>query len=107
MDFVLAYVFTIIIESITLYFLVRKQYGLGSILRNGILASSITLPFVWFVFPIIGFGWFETLVIAETFAIVIEGIFYRLVFENLSLKEAFLISFICNGITLVVGLVIS
>ncbi|MBI5047229.1 hypothetical protein HZC07_05885 [Candidatus Micrarchaeota archaeon] len=87
----------------------HKQYGFWLILRNAIAASSITLPFVWFVFPIVGswfsFGWVVYTSVAEIFAFGIEAIFYRFFFPKMNWKHAIVASFICNLLSFGIGLV--
>ncbi|MFH1520302.1 MAG: hypothetical protein ABID61_01525 [Candidatus Micrarchaeota archaeon] len=104
MEFLQAYVLTIIIECIVLYFLVRKHYPSVAILKNGIIASTITLPFVWFVFPLLGLPWIYVTLISESFAFVVEGIIYLKIFNQIKAPMAFFCSFTCNVASVVIGL---
>lgn len=67
-------------------------------------ASLLTLPYVWFVFPIIQPRWLFGL-IAELFAWIMEAIFYRLTFQ-IVLKKAFVFSFLLNLFSFLLGLLI-
>ena len=107
LEFLQAYALTVGMESALLYFLVRKQYRPEVILRNGVIASTFTLPFVWFVFPSFGLPWLTTFLISESFAVVVEGVIYIALFKDMVAKQAFLISLACNFLSLSVGLMLN
>jgi hypothetical protein len=93
---------TIVLEVSVLLFLVtifknEKPLSSGRILAAGILASSATLPYVWFVIP-------ETvpnlnsIYLGEILAIIAEGEIYVLTL-GLSRPRALTYSFVCNAIS--------
>ena len=73
MDFLAAYALTLAIEGVALYLLLHDRYGAGLVARNAIIASSVTLPFVWFAFPALNLAWGAQTALAEGFAAV-EGL---------------------------------
>jgi len=65
------------------------------ILFGGILASSATLPYIWFLFPALIKNHYVYFGISEIFAVMAETIVYFFLLR-LSLKKSFFLSFICN-----------
>ena len=113
-DFIRAYFVTIIIEYAILFLLLKKRQDAGLITRNAIIASSLTLPFVWFVFPVLGFEswnfgldpWIVQTAIAELFAFSIEAVAYRFLFNRISWKDAVIASLLCNSTSFIIGLIV-
>jgi hypothetical protein len=68
------------------------------------LAQLATHPAVWFIWPL--FGWPRPLYLlaAEGFALCIEALVYRLVFERLTWSRALAASALANGTSILVGL---
>jgi len=106
LDFVAAYALTVGIEAVALYLLLGKEYGTALIVRNAVLASSLTLPFVWFVFPALGLAWGLQTAAAETFAAFAEAGVYALAFQGMKTKDALLASVLCNWASFIIGLAI-
>lgn len=104
MDFFAAFALTIIIEGAVLSLILRGRYGTLLVTRNAIIASSLTLPFVWFAFPHLGLGWGAQTAIAEAFASVAEAGFYALAFRGIGNRDALLASIACNWASFVIGL---
>ncbi|MFH0737751.1 MAG: hypothetical protein V1827_04065 [Candidatus Micrarchaeota archaeon] len=104
MDFFSALALTIAVEGAVLYLLHRDRHATPVIARNAVIASSLTLPFVWFAFPALGFGWGVQTAISETFALAAEAVFYRYAFAKMPWKEAILTSAMCNWTSFVIGL---
>lgn len=67
-------------------------------------ASMLTLPYVWFIFVLIQPRWLFAL-IAELFAWLIEGIFYKYYF-SLKFSRALIFSFALNLFSFLLGLLI-
>lgn len=105
-NFLVAYLFTIFIETLVIYLLLRKKYDWKIIVRNGIIGSSITLPFVWFVFPLLNVQWIIFVLVSETWAFGGETILYKHLFKGIGLKEAMVISFLANLVSFVIGFLI-
>ncbi len=104
MDFLAAYVLTIAIEACALFALLRKNYGAALIAGNAVLASSLTLPFLWFAFPALGLPWGVQTALAEAFAVVAEAGIYRAAFRGMAWKDAFLASVCCNWLSFIIGI---
>lgn len=105
--FLKALITTVIIEVLVLlglWKLLFKKEKLEKVIFFGIVASTLTLPYVWFVFPVFfrGFGW---IIFAELFAFLAESLIYKMSF-SISWKIALVISFICNLASLLLGLII-
>lgn len=105
-DFFLAYVLTIAIETVILFLILRKRYGAKTIIANSLVASTVTLPFVWFFFPLLVSGYWNALATSELFAFATEAGICKKLFENLEWKEAIVSSFLCNATTFLIGLIL-
>ena len=71
------------------------------------LASILTLPIVWFVFPLLQLsaGWVVGL--SETFAVVVEaGLIYLVTRRTTSLRHATALSLLMNGASFLIGLLL-
>src|SRR5690348_13076845 len=83
--FISSLVFTDIVETAVLFFMLRFVFRLriptSQIIFAGLYASFSTIAYVWFVFPFLlawpspGMGVF----FAELFAFLVEALFYRFV----------------------------
>jgi len=101
--FLYSLVFTIFIETIILWIFIRKifkfkkgRFSNLNIIFAGIMASFSTIPYVWYVFPILIYWSFKlSLILSEIFAILVEAVFYRFYFD-IKFRYCLLISFICN-----------
>lgn len=107
MDFIAAYALTVSIEAVALYLLLRDRFGAVLIARNAIVASSITLPFVWFAFPALNLGWGMQTALAEAFAAFAEAGIYIVAFRGIRPKDAILASVLCNWASFVIGLALA
>jgi hypothetical protein len=68
-----------------------------------LFAQLATHPLVWFALPELHLGRLPFLVVAESFAVVVELALYRLVFPELSWSRALAISALANGASTAVG----
>jgi hypothetical protein len=60
------------------------------------MASFSTIPYVWYVFPILIYWSFKlSLILSEVFALLVEAVFYRFYFD-VKFRYSLLISFVCN-----------
>jgi len=95
---------TLGVEGVALFLLLRNQHGAALIARNAAVASSLTLPFVWFVFPPLGLQWGLQTAAAEAFAVLAEAGFFSLAFKGMKMKDALLTSVLCNWCSFIIGL---
>jgi len=110
-DFLSSLLFTITIETMVIYGLIRyfykKEIETKEILFAGVLPSFATLPYVWFIFPLLFVIGSYALYVwtAEISVTLIEVlILYKLL--NISLKEAFVLSFFANLASYGIGKII-
>jgi hypothetical protein len=66
------------------------------------LANLASHPLVWFVFPDLGLGYAAWLALAEAWAVVVEGIAYRVLLPTTT-GRAMLVAAVANGASLAVG----
>jgi len=111
-EFGIALIFTIAIETITLLALIRlvlkvsaREIHADRIIGVGILASALTLPYVWFVIPNCIPSRFWFVVTAELFALIIETIIYRKLLE-FRWFMALTLSLVCNVLSFCIGLIL-
>ena len=97
MQFLINFLLTFIIELIIFYLFIRKKY-----FRTAFYVLLINL-FTW---PLanLAYGFWNHLFFIEIGVFIVEGFLILLLF-NLGWKKAFLISFIANLISAVVGLI--
>jgi len=110
-QFFLALAFTIIIEYIVFLVISRVNkkiaFHVNDLKKLGfsVLASGSTLPYVWFVLPVFFTNYVFFNVVAELSVTITESlIYYFLGISNL--KNSFWLSFGCNAVSYVIGLLI-
>jgi len=95
---------TLILELFVAYiFLLIIRFS-KQVLIHVLIANVITLPIVWFVFPLLKIEFFMILILAEIFALAFEA--YFLYWRNkgkLPLGKSFLLSILMNLASLFVG----
>jgi hypothetical protein len=103
---------TVVIETAVLFILLRallrtgrETVGTGLIVAAGIIASAMTIPYVWFVFPYFIHTRMIYIITAESFAVLAEIPVLALILR-VSLPKAALLSFLCNMASFGVGLLI-
>ncbi|MEM4207999.1 MAG: hypothetical protein QW153_00230 [Candidatus Bilamarchaeaceae archaeon] len=100
MNFLLAYITTLLLESAVLIILLQSYYSYLAIFRNSFIANTFTIFFVWFFFPLF-LPYFYSIIASEIFAFVVEAFLYSRLF-NLEIRKCFLISFIANFTSFIV-----
>lgn len=101
--FLIALGITLGLESIVAVCFCSEAKIKYSIIRYVIAGSIITLPFVWFVFPLFFVG-MRMYLYAEFFAIVFEAYFIHVLNKNIiSLKKSFILSIIMNIVSFILG----
>jgi hypothetical protein len=68
------------------------------------LAQLATHPSVWFTWPLLNLSRPSFLLVAESFALVVEALIYRFSFTRLSWSRVFATSAIANAVSVLVGL---
>lgn len=107
-QFLYALVETIIIETIVVFvvaYWVYKLRRIKDILFCGFITSALTLPYFWFIFPFFFSYHTSSIVIAEVCITCIEAVVYWWILD-LSFKQALTISFLANGASVGVGLLL-
>jgi len=109
--FLFALIATIIIETLVLLALLKliwrkKGRGIkaGNIILTGIIASALTIPYLWFVLPDFLNG-VSYIAIGEIAVVLVESL---IIFWILKLKWPFalLLSFICNLVSYLLGVLV-
>lgn len=106
--FLKALLLTISIETLVLYIIFRTIYrqtkiSIVTILLTGIIASSATLPYLWFILPIIVKSRLLYHIIGESCAFIIES-FIIWGFLKIKLTKSILVSAMCNLSSYLIGL---
>jgi hypothetical protein len=107
--FVLALLVTLIVEIPILIFFFRyvfktNRIPLQKLISTGIIASALTLPYLWFVLlPYVSTDYY--FFIGETFVIIVESLIYYQIIE-LKLEKSLLLSFISNISSYLIGIII-
>lgn len=99
---------TVLVEAPALFLILRARYGPLEIAKNAVIASSLTLPFVWFFFPALGLAWVPQTALAEAFAFLTEAVVYRFLFPapGIGWKDALIASLACNALSFCAGLLL-
>ena len=105
--FLMALLVTLLIEVPILFALARLVPGMRAIrvprlLVAGLLASALTLPYLWFIVPVFLRG-VDGLVIGEMLVFLVEAGIYMLVLR-IDVRRALLVSFVANLVSLALGL---
>ncbi|MFH1221723.1 MAG: hypothetical protein V1492_01425 [Candidatus Micrarchaeota archaeon] len=103
LQFIQAYFLTILLETVLLFLLLRNRYPAKAILFNSLIVNTLTLPAVWFLFPLLGLSYAFYLFVAEGFAFSAEAVLYALLFEKIDWRVAVFCSFTCNLLSFAVG----
>ncbi|MCX6751663.1 MAG: hypothetical protein NT161_02770 [Candidatus Nomurabacteria bacterium] len=106
--FLLALFLTLISEVPIVFVLVRyfykyKDIKIPTIVFVGILASVLTLPYLWFVLPAFVFNQTLYVMLGETLVVLIEAIIYYKLLK-LKLLDSLVISLIANIVSIILGL---
>lgn len=107
--FLLSLILTCIVEILVLFIFIKLIFKIKKI-KNlkiifvGIVASTLTLPYLWFISPsYINAKYY--LQIGELSVILIESIIYNQLLE-IDIKKSIFISFAANIISFIIGLVV-
>lgn len=105
--------FTISVETVVFIALVRRYYNIPArtfsliwLVLGGVFASTITIPWVWFVFPVLFYhSLIISTIIGELFAFIVEAVFYVFAFR-FSVRQALFISLIANAASFLLGTIV-
>jgi len=108
--FLLALFLTLLAEVPVVFFLVKyflkyKDIKISTIVFVGVLASVLTIPYLWFVLPAFVSNRIVYLILGESLVILVEAIIY-FKFLKLKLSDAFIVSLIANGASIILGYLI-
>lgn len=114
--------FAVLIETLVLFFIAKifwekdeieeevwwenKETSNKKLLLRWIIPTTITLPFLWFILPLIMWDWKLYIIVWEILVVVIETIMIKY-WLNISRKKAFMASIICNIFSFIILLVYS
>jgi hypothetical protein len=109
-NFLKALLFTISIETVVLFLLVKFVFKSISaknwlLVLTGILTTFSTLPYLWFILPAFIKSRLYYTIISEASAVLIESVII-LGLLRINYKKAFIISIICNMVSFLIGLLI-
>ena len=110
-QFLTALATTLAVELIVLFLITRIWFKINGkklsnklLLFSGIITSSLTLPYLWFVLPSAFNSYLQLLVVGEISVTVVEAIVYKAVLK-LDWKKALLTSIACNLSSFLIGLI--
>ncbi len=104
--FFIAMVLTLILELIVafIYGSITLARTSKKLLSSVSVANIISLPIVWFIFPLLRIKPLEILLLGELFVFVFEGYFIHWLNRDiLTLKRSFVLSILMNLASLVIG----
>jgi hypothetical protein len=109
-NFLKSLLFTISIETVVLFLLFKLPYKSLNInnkllLLTGFLATFSTLPYLWFILPMVIKTKLYYTIISEVAAVLIESVIIMGLLR-ISYKKAISVSFICNMTSFLIGLLI-
>ena len=111
-EFLLALTLTLAIEGIALFLFIRCYLKIGKaklpdsqVLFSALIASSLTLPYLWFVIPAFVFSYGAAVLVGEILVVLAEAAIYHFTLK-LDWRKALLASFACNCASFLLGLAI-
>ncbi len=111
-QFLISLGITIFIETIVLFVLLKKVFKINSekisnklILFSGCIASSMTLPYLWFILPMFIRSYNMFVLVGEILIFLIETVIYFFILK-LGIKKSLILSFVCNLLSFLIGLMI-
>lgn len=105
-DFLLALLLTLVVEGAVGAVYLGLARRLGSVVWL-LLGSLVTLPFVWYVAPLLGLGSVATLAVGESGAVVVEALLLFFASrKRVGLPHAIAVSVLANGASFVLGIVL-
>jgi hypothetical protein len=100
--FIKALLLTLVLELLVAFIYLKLARKPLRILLFVIIGNLITLPFVWFLFPLVMDAW--AILAGEIFAFITEAFFLKWTCDRwFKLSGAFLLSFMMNVMSLLIG----
>lgn len=106
--FLLSLCITLAIETPIVFLIAWYKYKIRewySILFAGLLATVLTLPYLWFVLPVFVGDRVTYLIVGEVLVFVVEVLVYHWVL-GVSFRQALVLSFVANMASAILGLVL-
>ncbi|MDP4240394.1 MAG: hypothetical protein Q8904_13085 [Bacteroidota bacterium] len=109
-DFLKSLLFTVSIETVVLFLLFKlphKSLNINNklLLLTGFLTTFSTLPYLWFILPMVIKSKLAYTIISEVAAVLVESVIIKELLR-ISYKRALGVSFICNMTSFLIGLLI-
>jgi hypothetical protein len=101
LTFIAATTYSIVVETIIVMLLIRFvlksiQIPPRTIIGTCFIATFATIPYVWYVFPILWYhSIFVSILFSEIFAVFIETTIYTMMLK-ITLRQAFILAFLAN-----------
>lgn len=106
MNWPLAFILTIALETAVLFLFFRKDTALSRIFIAGVLANAVTHPFVWFLFPRFATSYGSYILMAEMFAFFLEVPIIYLIIRPKPWYMSIAASAAANGVSYGVGMIL-
>lgn len=106
-DFLFSLLVTLIVEVpivVCLVKILKEKTTISRIIWISILATTLTIPYLWFVFNEY-FDYWTMVILGEIFVFIVEAIIYWKLLP-VSFKKAIIISFLANISSILLGLLI-
>ena len=108
MDFLSALALTVSIEAgvvyALLYYFNREKISTKNVLLGGVLPSFATLPYLWFIFPILFMGNHTLYLLVGEFSVTLVEAFILYGVLQIAFKRALIFSMIANFCSYVFGI---
>lgn len=103
----LAFCLTVLVEELVAYPLLRPAES-SPMRRLGLVffAQLASHPAVWFIVPDLPISSSSVVIVAESWALISEVVFYLLAFPAVDLRRAVAVSALANGASFGLGLVL-
>jgi hypothetical protein len=111
-EFLISLAFTVFVETTVLFILAKLFFKKDAaeiknsrLLFTGFLCSFATLPYLWFILPLLIKTRIDYILLGELFAVIVESLIL-FVMLRINYKKALTASLICNLASFLLGLII-
>lgn len=98
-----AFAATVVVETVVAVPALGARSARGRRLGAALLGQLATHPAVWFIFPELHLPRPLFLLLAESWAVIIEALIYRFTLPGLSFRRAAAVSLLANAASVVAG----